>query len=251
MSVVPFLNAKEQEYVSLAESGVLHQIQTTSSVNGIVTKDEMVNLYKGNFARKGTDARVIYDELRSVPKHGICPLCGKRIVSQLDHYLPETLYPHFSVTPANLVPACSDCNKIKLAHNPTRVEELTLHPYFDNIDNEIWLNARVIEGLGFHIQYFANPPATLSREIVSRIKFHFEKFELGNLYSANAAAEISEQQHFLQCVHRTGGKEELRKYFREQIQSRSLIDKNSWQVAMYQALLTSEWFCENGLFSTF
>lgn len=53
----------------------------------------------------------------------LCPACdGKRpdmndgsLMSQNDHVLPKADYPYLSLNPHNLLPICSDCNKIKLA----------------------------------------------------------------------------------------------------------------------------------------
>ena len=51
----------------------------------------------------------------------------------LDHYLPKTSYPHFSITPENLFPMCTTCQGEKdvtvLAKDGTRA---FVHPYFDH-----------------------------------------------------------------------------------------------------------------------
>lgn len=60
-------------------------------------------------------------------------------------FLPKSKYVAYTVTPYNLIPACSDCNTGKLDstfHN--RVEE-PFHPYYDNFDDCVWLKAKLIE----------------------------------------------------------------------------------------------------------
>lgn len=42
-----------------------------------------------------------------------CPLCGAANVRHLDHYIPRSIMPEFSVMPQNLIYLCEDCNEIK------------------------------------------------------------------------------------------------------------------------------------------
>ena len=42
-----------------------------------------------------------------------CPLCGAASVYHLDHYVPRSIMPEFSVMPQNLIYLCKDCNEIK------------------------------------------------------------------------------------------------------------------------------------------
>lgn len=42
-----------------------------------------------------------------------CPLCGAANVYHLDHYIPRSIMPEFSVLPKNLIYLCKDCNEIK------------------------------------------------------------------------------------------------------------------------------------------
>lgn len=42
-----------------------------------------------------------------------CPLCGVANVRHLDHYIPRSIMPEFSVMPKNLIYLCEDCNEVK------------------------------------------------------------------------------------------------------------------------------------------
>jgi hypothetical protein len=93
---------------------------------GIGVRDSQYNLYDN---RKGSG------ELRRMRhKEGLksCPICGSPVTGDLDHYLPRTNYPEFSIMRANLIPACTHCNsgaKGTKVHggDPRRF----IHPYFD------------------------------------------------------------------------------------------------------------------------
>ncbi|UWR27369.1 hypothetical protein K3757_05360 [Sulfitobacter sp. S223] len=69
-----------------------------------------------------------------------CPVCGSPVIGDLDHYLPRTVFPEFSIMRANLIPACTHCNsgvKGSTVHgeNPRRF----IHPYFDRwAEQAIW-----------------------------------------------------------------------------------------------------------------
>ncbi|MEQ8971828.1 MAG: HNH endonuclease signature motif containing protein [Coleofasciculus sp. C1-SOL-03] len=51
----------------------------------------------------------------------VCPACDfspfSSSCTQVDHYLPISLYPHLSCHPFNLVPTCSDCNSLRVKKN--------------------------------------------------------------------------------------------------------------------------------------
>lgn len=107
-----------------------------------MTEEQLKNVYENKFAKKGQPGRKVYDKLMSKPAQGICPLCGQRVVSTLDHYLPKAHFPVLSVVPINLIPSCSECNKSKTDHVPENAEQQTLHPYYDDVEEEQWLYSK-------------------------------------------------------------------------------------------------------------
>lgn len=69
-----------------------------------------------------------------------CPVCGREYFKiNIDHVLPQSKYVQYSITPINLVPMCSDCNKIKGDVN------YGFHPFFEDYSR--------LEGLSFDIRY--------------------------------------------------------------------------------------------------
>jgi hypothetical protein len=245
-SVVDEINNAEVEYNRKGEDALLCTVPQTASVGGIVTKEEMEKLYIGTFSRQGSKVRPFYDKIKLSPKHGICPLCGQRIVKQLDHYLPKAHYPVFAVTPLNLVPSCSDCNKDKSALKPNSPSEQTFHPYFDETDDDLWLDASVLEDSPPVIVFTAKPPENWPEIKRNRVCFHFKVLNLGNLYSSHAAAELMNLRYGLTRIAERGGTEGLKNHLAEQAEDRMIVAKNSWQASMYKALSESDWFIEVG-----
>ncbi|MBP5100033.1 hypothetical protein HUS93_29320, partial [Pseudomonas protegens] len=62
---------------------------------------------------------------------GSCPFCGGDGARTIEHYLPQTSYPEFSIFSLNLMPSCGDCNRKRNASNAYGAPIKLLHPYFD------------------------------------------------------------------------------------------------------------------------
>jgi hypothetical protein len=249
-SVEASIVVADQDYTAAANRASLHSLNKDDfSLLPTVTNSELVGIYKNGMARKGSAGRKIYDDLILAAKDGRCPLCGQRQVSTLDHHLPKSLYPALAVSPNNLIPACADCNKLKLDTIPRSSEEETLHPYFDDIERCEWLRAKVIESAPAALRFYVDTPSSWSATLVKRVDLHFKTFGLGKLYAAQAAHELSNIRRYLSEVHSaapTGGADRVRKHLEDQARSRQGANINSWQTATYQALAASEWYCDGG-----
>lgn len=73
----------------------------------------------------------------------VCPYCGRQLITpifstsgktraQLDHFLPKSKYPYFSMSIYNLVPSCYSCNA-SLKHTK-EFSFSSLYPYRDDIN---------------------------------------------------------------------------------------------------------------------
>ena len=99
---------------------------TISELPEDVTSVEMKKVYDEKFAKAETVGRTYYDAIMAQVERGICPICGVRLASTLDHYLPKAKVPTLSVTPSNLIPACRDdvtiaqlqLSRFHTAHHP-------------------------------------------------------------------------------------------------------------------------------------
>ncbi|MGK9185336.1 HNH endonuclease [Priestia filamentosa] len=235
------------QYEEMMKSNSIHTLPTHDTVLNIVSKDEMIDVYKNKLVKQGQPGRPFYDKWMAIPKFNKCPICTLRVVSTLDHYLPKTKFPGLSVTPSNLIPACSDCNKIKTSTVPRSAEEATLHPYFDDIDNELWLDARVLTGNPMGFEFFVSKPENWDDIKLRRVKHHFKVFKLAQLYSLYAAEELTMNQWALQNIYEKAGPIAVHNHLIDSMMSCQSIHLNSWKTAMYRALANSEWFCNEGL----
>src|ERR1700722_5204566 len=201
-----------------------------------VTAEEMVWVYDRRMVSRSSPGRAIYDAIMVGSPNGICPLCGQGIVKTLDHYLPKSRYAALAVNPANLIPACSDCNKAK-----SDAVADTLHPYYDNIEHEPWLRAEHKETGAASVRFFVDPPASWTPEFSGRVTRHFRVFGLNKLYVSNAAQHISGMQLRLSQLA-TSGAEAVQTHLANEAESWCAVHLNSWQAALLNCLARSDWF---------
>lgn len=246
-AVKPVIEQSAQRYDALAQSITLHMIPQAKLVSngGVsVTKKEMEDLYDDKLAHAGASGRQHYDTIKAGAR--ICPLCGQRTVGTIDHYLPKTLYPDLAVTPANLIPSCTDCNVTKKSYFPSSSAEHTLHPYYDDFTKEQWLYAEVIVGNSPSLVFSVNPPRGWDRVKTERATRHLDTFRLRELYGIHAGSLLSGIRLSLQREHRTNGTVGIHKYLQDAAESQEAAHINSWQAATYRGLDRSDWFCATG-----
>lgn len=232
------------EFDLKASNAQLHTILPKDNVATVVTVNEMKSVYTNRMAKKLAPGRIYYDKLMSLPDHGRCPLCSQRVVSTLDHHLPKAHFPSLAVSPFNLIPACQDCNKTKSEVIPTCSEEETLHPYYDDVEQFVWVKAKIRESIPVAIEFYVDPPNVCPPVLAGRMKYHFKAFRLAALYASHAAEELASIEYIVKRVHDKSGSAELKKYLSETAAGKKSVSLNSWQSALYSCLSENNWFCE-------
>jgi hypothetical protein len=221
-------------------------------------KDALIAMYK---TRMGPHypGRPVYEEARN--RKTKCPMCGVGAVRQVDHHLPNSIYPYLAAVPINLLPICSDCNFEKRDRTPSCNAEQTLHPYFDDIDGDRWLRARLItrsaDGRAYQekprdspaswvIEFYVDPPTSWDVQLAERVRYHFESFKLAALYEDQAADELPGIEQTIEETFQAGGAQDVHAHLEGLARSRAHQHKNSWMVALYEALAANDWFCSGG-----
>jgi hypothetical protein len=245
-SIESSITIAAKAFEAAASTATLHTLIPESNVGGTVTKKEMADVYTQRMVKKNSPGRSIYDKLLLAPAHGRCPLCAQRVVSTLDHHLPKTQYPALAVVPINLIPACAECNKTKLDVIPKTADEETIHPYFDDVETDLWLYAKVDENSPAVLSFFVKPPTGWDAVKANRMKHHFRVFKLSQLYTSHAATELINIQDRLTQLFSTVGCEGVTAHLRDEAASRESAYLNSWETAMYKALATNNWYCSGG-----
>lgn len=210
------------------------------------SKSELVKLYEQQMVYN-KEGRKQYDLILSMAPNGICPFCGFAQATTLDHYIPKKKFPSFAISPLNLVPSCSDCNTGKSEDVAGSQLEQIIHPYFDhNLFTEQWLFAMVNETSPPSITFFTNPPSHWETVNVKRVFSHFKDFRLAKRFSVQVADEISILRHELQYDFDISKAAGVKQALTRKYTACSRVYKNWWKTAMYQALASSNWYCNGG-----
>ena len=217
---------------------------------GDVPAAEMVTTYQSRMVKDGQPGRPIYDRLRLSSPNRRCPLCNQRAVTTLDHFLPKENFSAHAVNPWNLVPSCSDCNKLKLAVSADAPEGLLLHPYYDDVSDERWLFAAVEQSEPAVTKFEIRVPVNMPADIAPRIERQFQLLGLGELYSTMAANELVSRRYRLAELLRDSDPEEVREYLSDEARSAGHADNNSWIFSTLEAWSESDWFCQGGFSHT-
>lgn len=217
-------------------------------VLGTVTKKELTTVYGTHMVGKTKPARAIYDSLLSRAPLGRCPFCGVGHASTLDHYLPKTKYPQLSVVPLNLVPSCKDCNTGKSSAVSSTAGDQSLHPYYDhqNFVDEQWLYAEVMHTAPATIRFYVKAPTHWDDISKARVQSHFRDFKLAARYSVEASNQIACLRDTLSSYREILGVNGIRQHLTIEAQTSYKQHRNSWQTAMFQALASSNWYCDSG-----
>lgn len=174
----------------------------------------------------------------SLPTNGKCPFCGIGTVSTLDHYLPKSKYPALAITPKNMIPACRDCNLgKKRTFSPQNSEEEPLHPYFDDVEQDIWLSVRFeVAGKELVPTYFVRKPVAWNDLLFRRVENHMVLYNLYTSYAVHAAEEITGRSGIWHVFLDRCGEDFLAASFHDEAVSREQLFLNSWQSALYRGL---------------
>ena len=239
------LNASDYDYY--ASKGNLYMlskitlpiIKHRNFVEYQTIKNDLRNLYDKLHNNKG--ARLYYNKIRSLSNK--CPFCGFGHIYTLDHYLPKSHFPIFSILPYNLVPCCRDCNAKKGSNYAMSVDLQTLHPYYDSdILSERLVFAKILEQDPMSIKFYVKHTDKICE---NRAKTHFQVYELPKRFAVEAVERINGLNiKFIMNSNITIN--DIKQELCAEFKASEKINCNSWQTAMYEALYQSDWYCQEG-----
>lgn len=176
----------------------------------------------------------------------VCPMCGIGSVSDLDHYLPKSRYPEFSVLALNLVPVCKRCNGLKLDLIGTESGRF-FHAFFDDVSDVCGLLAVELEiaNVGVIVEVGVNEG--LPQDIYRNAVFQFENLGLREAYIAASVRELIDRIPTFTREYEIGGPVAVAYSARMQAKHfRKVYGPQYWKVALYEAIEASSSFCDGG-----
>lgn len=182
-----------------------------------------------------------------------CPFCGISESGTIDHYLPRQVHPAYAVYSRNLVPCCAKCNIQKgtsIVDGETGAR-LFLHPYFDEIPAERFLNVLITMSattidLEFRVDQFAGMSAYVYRQLES----HFRLLRLADRYRLMSLNSLRGKAKALRrWLGTDNNQDRVRNSLLEESDSLGqAFGINYWAAVLYGALALAENedFCSGG-----
>ena len=176
------VGATAQAFEAAASSGQLHLVPETTDV-GTVTASEMKDVYTSRMVPKpshGDRSTTRSSSYRAAAaRHGCIETSGRSTTSS-----PRRATTVLSVTPLDLIPCCTDCNKNKKSDAPTAADEVTMHPYFDAFDDEPWLSAEVMQTQPAHFRFYVDAPGSWDATSDEACRDALQHLQLSELYAS-------------------------------------------------------------------
>ncbi|TDE01531.1 hypothetical protein [Flavobacterium sandaracinum] len=116
----------------------------------------------------------------------VCQFCGIDTDNTTDHYLPQSLFPEFSVNHLNLFPCCAVCNPIKndywISQDPNYTGIINL--YTDILPTQQFLFADVrFFRTNVIIKFRIDNPNGIDSDLYQVIEYHFKRIKLLDKYN--------------------------------------------------------------------
>lgn len=236
---IDLIKEYSDKYDDLATNHNLHTFIPYDKVEVSLTSTDLQKLYTNSFS-KGSLKEKYYSKILALSKDGKCPICGIGQVSNLDHYLAKTIYPIFSVTPINLIPICRDCNFKKRDKPIINYVDSPLHPYYDDIDNFIWLSANILkkEEGNIVVEYFVDKSIMeIDNSLYCKLNSHCNLYRLFELYAIQATTEVAENLDAWKRIAFKVGIEKLKDILKDMLISRENFQKNTWITALFRSII--------------
>lgn len=182
-------------------------------------------------------------------RHVTCPFCRISESSTLDHYLPKSIYPEFSIFPQNLIPCCGICNTKKsnyIIDTDSKVR-LFLHPYFDELPREQFLNLSVrIDSQTLILKFNIRKVDSMTETTFRYVSNHFRVLDLGNRYRAFATNTLREARVSLDRQYKHGPTA-VKEYLGNEADSIAASSgSNHWRTVLFATLAMNQSFCDGG-----
>lgn len=243
-NAIPLIQHLYDKYHTLMQNGKVIDIPRSESF-GKFTNDLMKSLYSEQLVGKHGACRDEYNRILASAPHKKCPMCSESIVTALDHHVPKQTYFSFSINSKNLVPICSRCNEAKKNTMPDRLDKQFIHPYYDDFSGESWFEMIFLNHDPIEIDFVCNPRMTFSIEVQEKLKSHFSRLKLNELYRSNAIVKLEDMKNNFASSFIVKDWVSVRdeiEYLLRTVQRRP----DSWEYALYTRLLQEKWYIEGG-----
>lgn len=228
-------------YSSYASSAVI-------DLETVITDDALAERLRSNYPVMRSGA-LKADGALVLARSRICCLCGLRNVSELDHYLPNKLFPEYSTYTMNLVPVCGTCNKNKAEDYRTPTGSAAfIHAYLDRLPAvERFLSARICIDRAVIPEFELRPTPAIADDTFDVLRGQFDRLELASIYADETIELLTEKHGAIEAYYAEGGAAAVRKYLaRDARSAETHYGLNHWKPVALLAAAESRSFCDGG-----
>ncbi|WP_188897581.1 hypothetical protein [Microlunatus endophyticus] len=231
-------------YTSYAGSGA------ASDLTPVLAKADALNAaaLRRNYPkiRSGVEKEV---GARLLSRSRKCCLCGHAPSAQLDHHLPKTTFPEFSVLTFNLIPVCADCNfKKRELYRRSDGGPAFLHAYRDPLPTtEAFLVADISISVTVAADFRVVQTPSIADPAFATLQHHFESLDLADLYGELATELMGEKLTPIYEYYDEGGAGLVQRYLqRDALGALRRHGLNHWKRVLLDALADDTDFCDGG-----
>lgn len=176
-----------------------------------------------------------------------CPYCGFGEVTDLDHYLPKSIYKALSVYPRNLIPSCSRCNRAKHAHVPETQSQGMIYAYFAQIPQVRFFVANVdFSGNALTVN-FKIESTNIDAKLAQSLNFQLTRLKLNERYPKQINTFLFGLRTGLTELIETKDSALLSEFLRRSaLDMEDSFGMNDWRSALLFGLSASSQFCDGG-----
>jgi hypothetical protein len=207
---------------------------TEGEIEAAQRKQSLINLY---VASENQFHYEILASLRRDHQLIICPSCGAHVVpGTLDHYLPKTEFPEFSVLLVNLTPMCNACQESKGASFLTaNSQKKYLHSYFDEVFLPIY--SLVFSGSWATPEFSIHFNGLLPAECSELVREHLSGTKVEERFLSYCGTKYVHLLKIAEKLRREGNEERLEFAIEMFLHDAELNSINCWEAIFYRSVL--------------
>ena len=200
-------------------------------------KKSLIGLYKPD------EDKVLHQTLEVMrDKHNLpfCPCCGEPgKPGTLDHYLPKSIYPEFSVVVENLTPMCTPCQELK--GNDIKDEhgnKIYIHPYYDLIE-QVSIELDIQPPFENPSGFIASVPNDIPEPLKSLVNRHITKIDFVDRFEEFCSNEYSDLLITLAEEQSDVDREPVTKSINRFLNKAKRKSANRWEAIFYRGILSN------------
>lgn len=237
-----------KRYFQYQRSYLLDTLETISG--GSYTTQEKSDLEKCYSSSTASFGEIVKQIRESQHRdlQGTCQYCGIQKPNTIDHYLPQSDFPEFSVLALNLIPCCNDCNTKKNNYWLDNGFRGIINFYIDTLPQIQFLFCDVtIDSTNKipNVNYRLSIPRAVNKRLRVIISNHFIRLDLCNKYGEYIHDFITDKINSIVCYLNSDNPNDIKEGIeKEATNLKGRYGINNWRTVLTDELSKSSDFIE-------